>query len=118
MLGGSPTLLGRKALQWTACLGLVLCGAQPVLAQEGATTKRELPAVRFSTPPVIDGDLSDACWQSAARAERFTDALFGNPVQDQTVALLGYDGSHLYVAFHALDSQPSGIVARETKRGA
>jgi hypothetical protein len=83
-----------------------------------ATDKRDLPAVRFATPPTIDGDLSDACWQGAARADRFTDALDGRLAPDQTVALVGYDAGHIYVAFHAFDSQPNGIVSRETKRGA
>jgi hypothetical protein len=90
----------------------------PPAAPAPAITQRDLPAVRFDAPPTIDGDLSDPCWQSAARADRFTDALDGRPVADQTVALLGYDGGHLYVAFHAYDSQPGSIVARETKRGA
>jgi hypothetical protein len=68
-------------------------------------------------PPVIDGDLSDPCWQSAPRADRFTDALYGSLPPDQTVAHLGYDNRHIYVAFHAFDSQPQAIIARETKRG-
>src|SRR5947208_5079921 len=49
-------------------------------AQEGATVRREIRAVRLSPPPVIDGDLSDACWQQAARADRFTDVLYSSPV--------------------------------------
>lgn len=79
--------------------------------------KRELPAVRLEAPPTIDGDLSDPAWQKAARADRFTDALLGNVVADQTVALLAYDASWIYVAFYAYDRDPGGIVARETKRG-
>src|SRR5947208_12575989 len=83
-----------------------------------ATTRRELPAVRFSTPPTLDGDLSDPCWAPAPRADRFTDDLLGKPVADQTVAYLGYDERHVYVGFHASDSQPQKIVAQQTKRGA
>jgi hypothetical protein len=82
------------------------------------TTRRELPAVRFSAPPAIDGDLADLCWATAPRADRFSDNLYGSPVADQTVAYLGYDEKYLYVGFHASDSQPQKIVAQQTKRGA
>ncbi|MGC8833359.1 MAG: carbohydrate binding family 9 domain-containing protein, partial [Armatimonadota bacterium] len=85
--------------------------------QDGALTKREIRAVVVNPPPVIDGDLSDLCWKEAAKAELFTDAFLGTPTKDQTVAYLGYDDKAIYVAFYAYDSQPNGIVARETKRG-
>jgi len=93
----------------------LLCTA--AVCEEAGKTKRDLPAVRFDSPPVIDGDLSDPCWQKAAKAEGFTDVLYGNLVADQTVAMIGYDENAVYVAFDARDSQPNGIVARETKRG-
>jgi hypothetical protein len=83
-----------------------------------ATTRRELLSVRFTTPPIIDGDLSDGCWQEAARADRFTDSLYGYPVADQTVAYLGYDSQYIYVGFQAYDRQPGRIIAQQTKRGA
>src|SRR5437867_5234743 len=78
-------------------------GYNRAYAQGEGTTKRELPAVRLSSPPIIDGDLSDPAWQKAARINRFTDELFGNPVQDQTDVYLGYDDKHIYIAFHAHD---------------
>lgn len=80
-------------------------------------SQRELAAVRISAPPKIDGDLSDPAWQQAVRSDRFTDALNGSVVPDQTEVSLGYDDRSIYVAFRCHDSQPSGIVARETKRG-
>jgi len=87
------------------------------LAQEGVTVKRELPATRLNAAPVIDGEIGDVCWGEAARADRFTDVLLGTPVADQTVVFAGYDDRNIYVAFHAYDRQPQGIVGRETKRG-
>lgn len=66
---------------------------------------------------MIDGRLDDGCWQSAARAEGFTDELLGTPVADQTVVYLGFDDEKIYVAFYAYDREPGGIVARQTKRG-
>ena len=69
-------------------------------------------------PPVIDGDLNDAAWQSAARAATFYDIQSGKPVADQTVAYLISDKKYLYVGFSCADSQPNSIVARETIRDA
>jgi hypothetical protein len=82
-----------------------------------ATTRRELPAARLSAPPTIDGDLSDPAWQQAAKADRFTDNLFGNPVADQAIVYVGYDDNYIYIGFYAYDSRPQSIVARQTKRG-
>ena len=55
-------------------------------AQDAATAERDIQAVLTSSAPVIDGDLSDACWSEAARADGFTDAFLGSRVQDQTAA--------------------------------
>jgi hypothetical protein len=124
---------------WCIDLGILLCGAAPVHAQEGpaaqpgtaappspapsaaqseGTTSRNVPAVRLSSPPVIDGDLSDPVWQEAAKADRWVDWLNANPNIDQTVVSVGYDDRNLYLAWYAYDSQPSEIVAQQTKRGA
>jgi len=90
----------------------------PLPAAGESTISRDIRAVRLSSPPVIDGDLSDPVWQGAARAERWVDWLNGNPNIDQTVVFVGYDDRNLYLAWHAYDSQPQNIVARQTKRGA
>ncbi len=66
----------------------------------------------------MDGLLADACWQEVPRSSGFTDDTLGSPVPDDTTIWLGYDEANLYVAFHCKDAQPSGIVAREMKRGA
>lgn len=113
-----PWTKGKEKLALSLVLPfLIYLLVPPANAQEENTTKRELPAIYLNPPPVIDGDLSDLCWQEAAKADRFTDALYGNLVQDQTIAYLGYDEKYIYVAFYAYDSQPQGIIARETKRG-
>jgi len=88
----------------------------PVPAQQ--TTRRTIPAVRLSKPPVIDGVLDDPCWKEAAQTSGFTDEMLGTPVKDDTTVWIGYDEKCIYVAFYAHDSNPAAIVARETKRGA
>src|SRR5260370_38698260 len=79
---------------------LLLVAARPACAQEGITFKRNVPAVRFTTPPVIDGDLSDPCWQQAANLDRYVDVLYSPPATAQTTTSLGYDDRTIYVRFH------------------
>jgi len=76
--------------------------------------KRGLPAVKTTTPPDIDGDLSDPAWKTAPKANIFVDQQNGNPVADQTTAYVLYDAQYIYVAFTCKDSQPDQIQARET----
>lgn len=96
-------------------------GAAQTLQPDGHTFNRILNAVVVPAgmpPPVIDGDLSDAAWKSAATAVTFYDGRSGKPVADQTVAYLISDKKYLYVGFACADSQPDAIVARETIRDA
>ena len=95
-----------------ACLDLTLC------ARADETTRREIKAVRVTTPPKIDGKLDDPCWKELPSASGFTDQVLGTPVGDNTTVWIGYDDKYIYVAFYCRDSQPKRIVARETKRGA
>jgi len=81
-------------------------------------SKRPISAMKTDTPPVIDGDVSDAVWQSAPKAEGFFDFLAGaTPAPaEQTTAWVAYDAQYIYAAFYCHDSQPEGITARETVR--
>jgi hypothetical protein len=79
-------------------------------------SRRYIAAMKTATPPDIDGDLSDACWQSAPKAENLVDDQNGNPVADQTTVYLLYDQSYIYIGFRCKDSRPEAIVARETVR--
>jgi len=104
----------RRGLGQTCCLiflGLVAC----TRADQG---KRPIVAIKTATPPVIDGDISDPCWKTAAVADGFTDVQNGAPVPDQTIVYLLYDDRFIYVAFDCRDSRPDGIVGRETVRDA
>src|SRR3712207_577724 len=92
---------GDRVLQWVTIALLLLGGAPGAWSQEGSSTSRDLPGVRLSAPPEIDGDLSDPVWQEAAKAERFVDWLNGNANIDQTVVYLGYDDENLYVGWYA-----------------
>lgn len=78
--------------------------------------RRPLVATRCTSPPHIDGNLSDPVWRGAARAETFVDRVTGQPAAEQAVALITYDDDAIYVAFDVHDSLPGGIVAREIVR--
>ena len=131
MSGGYRKLRGREALGAITLAALLLSAGSaspqgagaaapqtPGPAPYGSTIERNVPAVRLSSPPVIDGDLSDPVWKEAARADRWVDWLNGSPNIDQTEVYLGYDDKNIYIAWYAHDSQPKKIVARQTKRGA
>ncbi|MBI3912068.1 MAG: carbohydrate binding family 9 domain-containing protein [Armatimonadetes bacterium] len=83
-----------------------------------AQSQRTLPAVHASPPPLIDGDLSDAAWKSAAVTSGFADEFTRSTNIDQTEACLCYDDQAIYVAFLCCDAQPAAIVAREIRRDA
>lgn len=57
---------------------------------------------RFETPPVIDGQLSDAAWQQAAVFGDFVQTQPGDnvPPSSPVEVMMGYDKSHLYIAFN------------------
>jgi len=92
-------------------------------AAANAQTRAETTVPRLASAPVIDGDLSDPCWQEAGRVSGFstlitseglivTDALAAN----QTIVRMGYDEQSLYFAFECLEPNPEKIVATGEKR--
>lgn len=93
-------------------LSLCLCvAAQAVTVDESTFTtpagrdENVVIAPRFEAAPQIDGDLSDACWDTAARADGFWLAGTVEPAPDQTLAWIGFDADHLYVAWACRDRQ-------------
>ncbi len=62
---------------------------------------------KFTTPPVIDGKLDDAIWQTAVVLKDFYQIDPGDNIAPSkaTEVLLGYDAKFLYIAFRAFDEQ-------------
>jgi hypothetical protein len=60
----------------------------------------QFTAVRATKPPVVDGDLSDAAWQSAPELTGFTqrDPNEGQPATQQTRVKVVYDEDAIYFA--------------------
>jgi hypothetical protein len=56
-------------MRLSICLTVAFC-ALPLLAGDAGVRAGERPhieGVYFAQPPVLDGDLSDPCWQQAPR---------------------------------------------------
>ena len=51
------------------------------------------------SPPVIDADLSDACWRDATLASGYI-SIMGDWARPQTTGFVTYDDTCLYLAFH------------------
>lgn len=85
-------------------LPLILLSCNSRLCRDpNVTEPREYRAPKASTPPVIDGDLSDPAWASAPWTPAFVRSTTGAPVRQRTRAKLVWDDTHLYVAFDVED---------------
>jgi hypothetical protein len=92
---------------------LAIAAALAFLCAPAARAADPLKPFRTPTPPVIDGDLGDAVWQSAPTVTGFKTWMpdYGKDMPDQTVVSYAYDAEHLYFAFRAFDSEPGRIKA-------
>lgn len=76
------------------------------------------PAIarRVSTPPQLNGDLSDPAWQQAEPLTDFRQSNTGERPADQTEVRLLYTDDALYIAFTCHESTPEKQVIRQTER--
>lgn len=95
--------------------------AHPPAAKGGVVLPPEkakpVTVAKFEKPPVIDGNLNDTVWQSAAVLKDFyqIDPGDNTPPSKPTEVLLGYDSKFLYVAFRAFD-EPDKVRSTVAKR--
>jgi Domain of unknown function (DUF5916)/Carbohydrate family 9 binding domain-like len=99
---------------------LPVCGILVALpraaAEEPSGSEAPQPSLvltRVSGPVVIDGNLDEATWSTAATVDRFYEISPGDNVEPpvQTTGLLGYDDEFLYVGVRCQDPDPSQIRA-------
>jgi hypothetical protein len=88
-----------------------------VVTAAGAAERPQVAAVYFAQPPVLDGDLSDPCWQQAPKITDLKEIQTGGAPKEPTTFWLGCDDRYLYWAAYAKDSQPGKIRADQKKRG-
>jgi len=89
-------------------IGLVLTPFR-LSAQNEKSTFR---AYRTENPPVIDGRLTDDCWENTGEwSKGFTQRYpnEGQPETEKTRIKILYDNYNIYVAFCAFDSEPEKI---------
>lgn len=90
-----------------------------IAAAFAASTEPIVP-FRATSPPVIDGKLSDSVWEEAPPVTGFKTWRpdFGEvvPAGDRTSVWFAYDAENLYFAFRALDSEADRIKASVAKR--
>ncbi len=74
---------------------------------------------KFTTPIVVDAELDEAAWASAAQATGFSEVFPGDQTRPpiESTARVGYDDDNLYVAFTIRDD-PSRIRANLSDRDA
>ncbi|MSO57090.1 MAG: hypothetical protein EXQ55_09270 [Acidobacteria bacterium] len=117
------TAHSRRAFGVVVGLFVVLsCGA--AYAQEhvhNAAAGREqyqIEVRQTDRPPTIDGELGVEEWRNAVVVDSFTqqEPTNGEPATERTEVRLIYDSQRLYIAVHAYDSSPAGVIATEMRR--
>ncbi len=117
------------ALSWLLVIvsATFMSQAAPQAPETQTEAPKKLPDVgppssipRTNDPVVVDGILSDFAWQGALRLQLPWEVSPGDNVETavQTVALITYDETHLYVGFEAYDPAPKKIRARLSDRDA
>jgi hypothetical protein len=102
-----------RILRRFICL-VVLAVLPSVAAAEGpAPEDRVLRVGPTSKPPVIDGDLGDACWRDATLASGFI-TILGAWIAQQTTAYVTYDDTFLYIAYRCSEDEIDRLDAHTT----
>ena len=109
-------LIGRSVL----VLLLICAGVASVHAQQAGATNITASSIAGAAAIVVDGELSDAGWQSAVPVTTFVqrDPLEGAEPSFKTEARIVYDSSAIYVGVRAFDAEPARIVGFLTRRDA
>jgi hypothetical protein len=94
---------------------LMILSGLPAMARNGTKT---LNIRETATPPSIDGQLDDACWQGIEAVSGFYqyDPVNGAKASEETLVWAAYDKKNLYFAFLMKDSHPEKIWAELTPR--
>lgn len=87
------------------------------LEQIRNSRKQPVTVTRFDESPVIDGRLDEPQWKTAAKFTDFVQTEPGDLIAPsrETIAYMGYDERHLYIAFMCFD-EPDDITYTVAKR--
>ena len=113
-----------RSLEQSICAAVLCLAAGSAAAQNNAVLQdpgqKSVRVVRTATPPVIDGDLSDAVWANAAVVDdlhQVTPVEYAMP-DERTEVLILYDDDAMYVAARLYDTDPGAITARNMRQNA
>ncbi|MFN7981910.1 MAG: DUF5916 domain-containing protein [Vicinamibacterales bacterium] len=106
----------RLLLPTIAAVAIASTAAAQTPARGGAPARAS--ATRTSTPPVIDGALTDEAWKQAKVISGFTqtEPAEGQPASEKTEVRILYDDKALYVGVMCFDSDPAHIVSSDARR--
>jgi Domain of unknown function (DUF5916)/Carbohydrate family 9 binding domain-like len=123
--------LTRRTLGASVLLAAAMAVAPPVGAQDHqheaaaaapqidpSTERPVMKAMKIEKAPKIDGLLDEPVWESVPATDQFTqqEPRGGEPATERTEVRVAYDNKHLFIAVHAYDSDPSGLIATEMRR--
>ena len=92
--------------------------AQPPSARAGDGAPATIRAHRLSEPIRVDGVIDEAVYTEVPPVDDFRqgEPLYGPPATQKTEMWLTFDDTAIYVSFRCWESDPSRIVADETRR--
>ncbi len=76
-------------------------------------------ARRLSVPPIVDGDIGDACWKEAERVTDFYKLITkvsSVPTDGKTEAFIGYTHDKLYIAFKGYEDSTEYLTLKYKER--
>jgi len=94
----------RIAVFFFACpvvFTILLTVSRTVLAADNPVAY----CVSTSSPPVIDGDLSDPCWKEVEPVDNFVIPVSGQKAKFPTTFKVTYERTHLYIAVTAQENE-------------
>ena len=112
----SPILVLGQVPPFPAVLGSPAGSIAAPATPPAVWARQTFSVAPCAEPPKIDGTLDDLCWRSATRASGFYRYGGGIASAQQTEAWICADRTHLYFAFHCLDSRPDLIRTSMTQR--
>lgn len=106
-----------RALAPLVC-ATALAAQGPIMTTGRTVEPRSGTATVTTSPPVIDGRLTDPAWRTAPVFNGFTqrEPQEGTPISERTEVRLLTDGEALYVGAWLFDRDPAAIVAGEKIR--
>jgi hypothetical protein len=111
-------LLKRQTLRLLPILVLGAVVLPAALSGQSSAPRPSVAITPVTTPPVIDGRLDEAVWQSAPVVSGFIQSapLDGAPTTERTEVRILQDEEAIYIGAWLYDSDVAGIIVGESRR--